>query len=354
MQRAEALTGSLPLRASKTNARSFAAAAHPCARNTRRAPPQVVPALQEGLALDAAAASTASIAYGEGEPLPAQPSLLSPTVATDWPRGLRFASTACTEEILANRRGVTIVAAGHGFAAFKDGIVQKPWFSKHFGPLLQRLPADAPRRVVALDPDMESWHLPPRTSTAAPDALQGIAVERHLAAAWPADGFVSFGHRPWTSNMDGARTPLTTSVADVAFSPFLQRLALPTAIASLSSSEPAGLPTTNHTFSSHANHRTRFAATYRTVAAFDVARVVEDAARDNAFVSLFLDADGMEWAIAERLARTGMWGLVDEVFIECHNGEWMPNWPTRHSPADCHRLLNTLRAQGVYAHEWYD
>jgi hypothetical protein len=62
----------------------------------------------------------------------------------------------------------------------------------------------------------------------------------------------------------------------------------------------------------------------------------------------------MEWAIAEHLARTGAWSLVDEVFVECHNGEWLPNWPTRHSPADCHRLINSLRAHGVYAHEWFD
>ena len=91
-----------------------------------------------------------------------------------------------------------------------------------------------------------------------------------------------------------------------------------------------------------------------TAPAIGAADYLASVASQEDFVVLLLDADGMEWAVAEHLARTGAWGLVDEVFVECHNGEWMPNWPTRHSPADCHRLLNTLRANGVYAHEWFD
>jgi hypothetical protein len=91
-----------------------------------------------------------------------------------------------------------------------------------------------------------------------------------------------------------------------------------------------------------------------TVPALDADSYIRRVADAGDFVVFILDADGMEWAIAEHLARTGAWSLVDEVFVECHNGEWLPNWPTRHSPADCHRLINSLRAHGVYAHEWFD
>ena len=71
------------------------------------------------------------------------------------------------------------------------------------------------------------------------------------------------------------------------------------------------------------------------------------------FVVVKLDIEGAEWMVLEDMAKSGALSLVDELFIECHHGEWVPNWPTQHSLADCHRLFNTLRAHGIFAHEWY-
>ena len=71
------------------------------------------------------------------------------------------------------------------------------------------------------------------------------------------------------------------------------------------------------------------------------------------FVVVKMDVEGTEWMLLRHMAETGAFDLVDEILIECHNAEYVPGWPTRHSLADCHRMFNSLRAAGVYAHEWY-
>jgi FkbM family methyltransferase len=71
------------------------------------------------------------------------------------------------------------------------------------------------------------------------------------------------------------------------------------------------------------------------------------------FVVVKLDIEGAEWMVLEHLARSGALAYIDEMFIECHHGEWVPQWPTQHSLADCHRMFNALRDYGIFAHEWY-
>ena len=71
------------------------------------------------------------------------------------------------------------------------------------------------------------------------------------------------------------------------------------------------------------------------------------------FVVVKMDVEGTEWTLMKHLASTGSFDFIDEMFIECHHAEYVPKWPTDHSLADCHRMFNSLRKIGVYAHEWY-
>jgi hypothetical protein len=53
------------------------------------------------------------------------------------------------------------------------------------------------------------------------------------------------------------------------------------------------------------------------------------------------------------MAEHGSFDLVDELFVECHYGEYVPDWPAAYSLADCHRMINSLRAHGVAAQEYF-
>jgi hypothetical protein len=90
-----------------------------------------------------------------------------------------------------------------------------------------------------------------------------------------------------------------------------------------------------------------------TVPAVALADVLRLVASPEDFVVVKMDVEGTEWMLLEHLAATGSFPLIDEMFIECHHGEFVPSWPSDHSLADCHRMFNTLRHHGVYVHEWY-
>ncbi len=71
-------------------------------------------------------------------------------------------------------------------------------------------------------------------------------------------------------------------------------------------------------------------------------------------VVLRLNAAGHEQTLLHHLAVTGALRLVDEVFVVCRNVDLTPLWNTPRTAADCQRIVRSLRAVGVYAHEWYE
>ena len=117
-----------------------------------------------------------------------------------------------------------------------------------------------------------------------------------------------------------------------------------------------------------------------TVPAVSIATLLESVLRlrPTDFVVVKMDVEGAEWSLLPFLAttpsrhaftaaasvsggnetgghagRASLLSLVDELFVECHHAEWVPAWPTQHSLADCHMMLNAVRRAGIFAHEWY-
>lgn len=90
-----------------------------------------------------------------------------------------------------------------------------------------------------------------------------------------------------------------------------------------------------------------------TVPAVSLAEMLRFLVTEEDFVVVKMDVEGTEWTLMRHLAETGTFDLIDELFLECHHGEYVPGWSSAHSLKDCHRLFNSLRANGVYAHEWY-
>jgi hypothetical protein len=91
-----------------------------------------------------------------------------------------------------------------------------------------------------------------------------------------------------------------------------------------------------------------------TVPSVPAAAFLSATVKPDDYVVVLLDVFGADWAIVEHLAGSDdALSLVDEVFLVCHSGEWLPHWPTQHSTKDCHRLVHALRQRGVLAHLWF-
>lgn len=76
------------------------------------------------------------------------------------------------------------------------------------------------------------------------------------------------------------------------------------------------------------------------------------------FVVLKLDVEGTEFDILPRMLETGAICLVDELFLECHYNRWQRTSPRRTSKYkrtynECMSLFQTLRNNGVLAHQWW-
>ena len=73
------------------------------------------------------------------------------------------------------------------------------------------------------------------------------------------------------------------------------------------------------------------------------------------FVVVKMDIEGAEYEVIPHLLSTGAAALIDEIFVEVHTETntccQPPRDAGRHRP-DAVRLLQSLRDEGVYAHEW--
>jgi hypothetical protein len=97
----------------------------------------------------------------------------------------------------------------------------------------------------------------------------------------------------------------------------------------------------------------KYARVNRTMPAVDLSEIILRYAEHHDFVVLRLNAVGFEWMLIERLMTTGALRAVDEVLLVCRNTEASLAWNTPVTPQHCQELVNSLRALGLYVHEWF-
>ena len=86
----------------------------------------------------------------------------------------------------------------------------------------------------------------------------------------------------------------------------------------------------------------------------DFAVLLTSLVKSGDFVVVKIDVEGGEWTLLDHLYATGAMGLIDEIFIECHTrmAPALPRGRKRVLSQDCVDMVNGLRGEGVYAHQW--
>lgn len=95
--------------------------------------------------------------------------------------------------------------------------------------------------------------------------------------------------------------------------------------------------------------------TYATVRRSAIAMVdaVSRDAKPEDFVVMRLDGRGFERDLLTHMIDQGVIGRIDELFLVCNNRDMNLLWNTATTSEDCAEIINTLRAAGVFVHEWY-
>lgn len=91
---------------------------------------------------------------------------------------------------------------------------------------------------------------------------------------------------------------------------------------------------------------------YRPVRCLDVVKWIQTNIPARALTVAKLDVERAEFEIVPHLLRNAaVLRLIDEIFVECHHAETWNH--TGHTHAECLSMFKSLRAAGLFVHEWF-